>query len=1107
LNADDTEKTRDHPFNPCHQRSNKSKTMNQFKLIFQSIRHYLFANVWLSLAVSVTTAVITGGLLVGDSVKYSLEKAAQLRLGEISHVLTSGDRYFTTSLAEKLVDEGYLLAAAMQQEAVASANGGQLSLNRVNVWGVDPRFAEVSGMATNPFHDASNAVSISQNLARRLNLAPGDELLLTIEKASLIPANAPFVSDEEQTVPFRTTVANILTDEEMGRLNLQTSQTAPLNVFLPLETLNALMDMQQKANVLFFSGDVNKAQLTSAIQQNFQLADASLHLIEAQVTDEWELRSDRVFIEEAIIRAVENSGTDAEPILSYFTNAFRAGEQETPYSFIATLPDEKLGSGEIVINTWLAEDLQVHAGDSLELEYYLIGPLRQLTTEKKSLLIKEIVPIEGYFSDQSLMPHIPGLSDSESCRDWQTGVPVDLKSIRDKDEDYWYEYRGLPKAFVAFSTAQQWWANRYGSVTAFRFPRENLSLEELELRIAEQLDPFALDFQLREVRDEGQLAAQEGTDFSQLFIGLSFFIILTGIILIALLFRFNLEKRAAEIGTLVSLGFSHARIRSIYLLEGLLIVSDGAITGLLLAMGYNKLVFWGLSRVWNDIVRTEVLVTRIDFSTLMIGFLISISVALLTLWFTLNKKLKQSAASLQKRTVGRWRKSRKIMLSIVSFVLLFAGLGLLLNEWLNGSGNLNASLFFIAGAMLLLAVMLFFYRFLLIENRKTGNISTRFLMIRNMRMNRARSLAVVWLLAMGTYVVVSTGLNRKDLFSEAGNKAGGTGAFLFWAETTIPLLHDLNSESYRNEQGFTSAFSTLQMLVADGDDASCLNLNRIANPRILGVDAKQLEGRFALETKMESVNDSAFWEVLRQPGEDYIPAIADQTVIQWGLGKKVGDTLYYRNALGDEVKLLLVAGLKASVFQGNVLIDAQHFLKHFPTSSGSKVFLIDGDIEQQQAIADELTLVYRDHGLELTSAPERLANFMTITNTYLTIFLLLGAMGLLLGTIGLAIVVQRSLLERKAEFALLASLGFKRRTIFRLMVSEYILLMGIGLLTGFVSAVISVFPVIHSTIENVSMGFVLSLMVIIFINGLVWIGLLAAYQLRKMKLIEALRNE
>jgi hypothetical protein len=72
---------------------------------------------------------------------------------------------------------------------------------------------------------------------------------------------------------------------------------------------------------------------------------------------------------------------------------------------------------------------------------------------------------------------------------------------------------------------------------------------------------------------------------------------------------------------------------------------------------------------------------------------------------------------------------------------------------------------------------------------------------------------------------------------------------------------------------------------------------------------------------------------------------------------------------------------------------------------------------------------------------------------------------------------------------------------------EYTLLMLTGLLVGFVTAVVSVYPVIGSKTNNVSLGFVALLMAIIFINGLLWIGLLAALQLRKLKIIEALRNE
>ena len=1081
--------------------------MNQLKLVLRSIKHYLSANIWLALGVAITTAVITGGLIVGDSVKYSLEQAVHLRLGEITHALTSGDRYFTIGLSEKLNESGISSSAALKLEAVATSNGGQLSLNKVNIWGIDGNFSKVAALNSSPLGGGQEGASISQNTATRLNLKVGNDLLLKIEKATLIPANAPFVSAEEQTISLRATVSSILSDKELGRLNLQTSQTAPFNVFIDINQLIQLMELNGKANVLLLSTEKSTIEIESIIQQNFTLEDASLLLTDAAVTDQWELRSDRVFIDDVVMNAVENSGVTYTPILTYFTNYFKVENRETPYSFISTLPDEDLGNDEIVINSWLANDLQAKAGDSIELEYYNIGPLRQLTNESKSFLISRVEPIEGYFADQNLMPQIPGLSDSESCRDWQTGVPVDLKSIRDQDEEYWYNYRGLPKAFVAFSTAQKLWGNRYGSVTAFRFDRNQFSRDELEQIIRDQLDPFTLDFQLRSVKNEGVSAAHHGTDFSQLFLGLSFFILVSGIMLTALLFRFNLEKRSSEIGTLSSLGFSIRKIRSIFLSEGILTATFGAAVGLLLAIGYNKLVFWGLNRVWNDIVRTEVLVTKIEIITLLIGFLISILVAMFTIYFTLNRKLKQSTVTLQKRNANQLSKHTALMLRIIAWIALLYSLGTVFTELFTGNGNLNSGAFFLAGGLLLIAFVLFFYLFLAKYRKGNTTIGLNQLIAQNIRLNRSRSLTVVLLLAIGTYLVVSTGLNRKDLFNNAGDRTSGTGGFLFWAESTVPVLHDLNNPTYRNEQGFSVEFETVQMLVAEGDDASCLNLNRITNPRILGMDAARLEGRFSVQTKLNDVDEANFWPVLQQEFNDCIPAIADQTVIQWGLGKKVGDTLVYQNALGEEVKLLLVAGLNASVFQGNVLIDNQNFLKHFPSSSGTQVFLIDGNQEKEQAIADDLELIYRDFGMELTPATKRLAEFMSITNTYLSIFLVLGALGLLIGTVGLAIVLKRTLLERKAEFALLASLGFKRKTIFRLVISEYILLMGVGLLAGFVTAVISVFPVIRSTIENISMGFVASLMVVIFINGLVWIGLLAAFQLRKMKLIEALRNE
>jgi len=1082
--------------------------MTQFQLIVKSFRHYFKSNLWVALGIAITTAVLAGGLIVGDSVKHSLFQAANLRLGNITHALTSGNRYFTVQLSERLIEQGIESSALLKLEAIASTSGGQLKLNKVNVWGIDDKFTTVTGSNTSTLNTDFSSVSISKNIAQRLNLTINDEILLRITKASLIPANAPFVSDNDQTITYRTKVAQILDETQMGRINLQHSQTAPFNIFMPIDELNRLMDTENKANTILLSTPKNNNEIENAIRLSYSLADAQLSIVEAAATGQWELRSERVFIDDATYAAVQNTGIEYTPILTYFSNYFRLNGEETPYSFISSLPENQLAPDEIIINTWLADDLEAKVGDTLRLGFFEIGPLRELNEHEKIFTIKEIVNIDGYFADQSLMPQIPGLSDAENCRDWNTGVPVKLSAIRDKDEDYWYQYRGLPKAFVSIQTAQELWGNRFGKATAFRFDQFSISEEELTESISEQINPFALDLQLRAVKTESLIAAGQGTDFSQLFLGLSFFILAAGIILTALLFRFNLENRKSEFGTLSSLGFSQQKIQGIYLSEGLIVSLAGASLGLILAIAYNKIVFWALNQVWNDIVRTEVLVAKIVPSTLITGFLISAAVAMITIHFTLRQKMKQQTATLQRRAYANISVKKKRIINTVALLSLIIAIVLVLLQLLGNRQNLNATSFFVAGGLLLMAFILFIFNYL--AKREIANnkrVSIQSMVLQNIRLNRTRSITIAVLLAIGAFLVVSTGLNRKDIFSKANELTGGTGGFMYWMETTVPVLHNLNNPDYRNEQGFSVPFNVVQMQVADGDDASCLNLNRISNPRILGLDAAQLEGRFALQTKIEGVDGQNFWQALTREHENCIPAIADQTVIQWGLGKKVGDTLFYQNALGDEVKLLLVAGLAGSVFQGNVLIDNSYFKANFPTNSGSNVFLIDGNNEDKITIADELKLLYRDFGIELTWAPQRLAEFMSVTNTYLSIFLILGALGLLIGTVGLAIILQRSLIERKAEFALLKSVGFTNFSVFKLVTIEYTMLMLIGLLVGFVTAVVSVYPVIGSETNNVSLSFVALLMATIFVNGLLWIALLAAFQLRKLKIIEALRNE
>ena len=61
------------------------------------------------------------------------------------------------------------------------------------------------------------------------------------------------------------------------------------------------------------------------------------------------------------------------------------------------------------------------------------------------------MPIEGLAADRDLVPEYPGITGSESLADWDPPFPVDLARVRDRDEEYWDQYRTTPKAFITLA--------------------------------------------------------------------------------------------------------------------------------------------------------------------------------------------------------------------------------------------------------------------------------------------------------------------------------------------------------------------------------------------------------------------------------------------------------------------------------------------------------------------------------------------------------------------------------------------------------------------------------------------------------------------------------
>jgi ABC-type antimicrobial peptide transport system permease subunit len=285
----------------------------------------------------------------------------------------------------------------------------------------------------------------------------------------------------------------------------------------------------------------------------------------------------------------------------------------------------------------------------------------------------------------------------------------------------------------------------------------------------------------------------------------------------------------------------------------------------------------------------------------------------------------------------------------------------------------------------------------------------------------------------------------------------------------------------------------------------------VETPPIIGVNPREFErrGAFSFAESIQKEKRQNPWRLLESNSNgdgETIPAIADQSVITWSLHKKIGETILYTDERGREFKLELVGGLKNSIFQGSVLISESIFLQRFPSKSGYKVFLVDAPLGKIEDISEAVKRALRDFGVELVPTGVRLSNFNEVQNTYLSIYLLLGGLGLVVGSFGMGLVVLRNVLERRGELALLRSIGFSRRSVRMLLFIEHSLMFGVGLLCGIFSSIIAVAPILFSRGHEVPYLFLLILCCIIAVNGVLWIYLATIFATRG-SLLNALRNE
>jgi len=1137
--------------------------MTFFRLILLSARHFWKMNVAVACGVAIGTAVLTGALLVGDSMQGSLRDLVLAGLGRIDEVLVA-NHFFREELAGDKSSENVSAPAILYSASLETVDPAPpVRVDQVNLVGCDERFWRL-GAGGPPAPPKIDEVVLNEPVARLLNLSAGDSVLLDLPKTGGIPAESAFGRKRAAVDTMRLKVASVIPAEGLGRFNLRPNQRTPQNAYVSLTTLQRQLQEPDRVNAILRATPVRESSWHP------QLVDYSIH-VESSPQGYIQVTTDQMIfppaIEQALLKQLD--GMDVQPALTYLANSITGGNREVPYSTITAIdfqnkpplgpflstdgsPLPKLSDNQIALNTWAADRLKAHVGDSIHVTYFEPESSFGLVQERSvDLQLAAIVKLEGAAAGRNLTPTVRGLTDKATIEDWDLPFEIKRGRIKSDDDRYWTKYGATPKAFVSLATGRRLWASRFGQTTSLRIrPAANTTAQTLVRRL--DLDPVAQQFIFRPIREQAEKAAQGSTPFGVLFLCFSFFVIAAAVMLVVLLFRLGIEQRAKHVGLLLALGFRPRQITRLLAGEGLLVAIAGSVVGTLVGVGYAALMLLGLRTWWLPAIGTPFLTLHCSWQSPAIGFTSGLLMALAAIWFTAGRigrieprrllagearkaeamlgtrhsvlstqysvRSSQSCDSNPKFQISDFR--FHILYLVLLLLLAFVPAIILLLVKLGDEAQVGA--FFGAGSLSLLSLLTLVY--LQLRRGATGPAVAQGrgnllrIALRNAARNPGRSTLAIGLTASACFLIAAVSVFRVDPTRQSSERTSGSGGFALIGQSQLPIHFDVDTPQGRREIGFDPDQEQLldkcrfyAFRVKPGDEASCLNLYRPQQPRLLGAGKRFIDrDGFGWADAPDMPNP---WEQLspdssRSRDKASMHVVLDQTTAMYALDlwNGRGQEFTIRDAHDHPLELQIAGLLKDSIFQGDLLMGEDDLHRFDPAAVGYRYFLVEAPPDQVTAVQQALQQKLGDYGFVSETTVERLSTLAAVQNTYLATFQSLGGLGLLLGTIGLAVVQWRNVLERRGELALLRAAGFPARMLAILVALENLLLLLLGLGVGWTAALVAVLPHLVGRGPAVPLAMLAEIFAAVLAGGLV-AGLLAMRGVLRTPILAALREE
>jgi len=1065
--------------------------------------------------------------------------------------------------------------------------------NRVNLFGFDQRAWEFLDHSQVPPPETGE-IYLNSRTARQLGAKIGDQVVVSVALPSAVPRDSLLGKKDSTTTQIPFTVSQILS-EDLGasRFGIRPDQQIPLNAFVPLRTLQTALDLEAerpsrdnpqgsfaRVNSLLASSrqphlqtTETAAELTESLHQTLQLKDLDLRIVPQPQYNYLAFESRRMILEPSLVRLGERVAQEqnfrATQVLVYLANRLqnpkRIPAQDSPsqttephpgysmYSTVAGLdlvegnpftaedfvgspPTFPLQSRDVLLNEWLAADLQVNVGDEIDLQYFTVGSRGELPELTEKFTVRGILKLDGRRpSDSGIVPAVKGITDAKRLSDWDQPFEMRFDLITQRDEDYWDKYKATPKIFVPLATAQDLWKSRYGNVTSLLItPHSGLPLDQarqsLESALLKELPLAELGMSFQPLKAQGIEASSGTTDFSGLFFGFSLFLIISASILVSLMFRLGLERRSSEIGLWLAFGSTNRNVRRMFLGEYLAVLLIGGLLGCFAAVGYARLMIYGLTTWWVGAIRTTELKVLVTPQSLFVGFSIALILALVSIIRGLRRQSRlpvrgllsgQTAAELSPE-IQRRRAARAFYFACVTLCLaaglILANLSHLLPaSQAFGGLSWNTVTFFVAGLLILIGMQYFLAWLIaadrIVAVRGSGPSALRRLGLRNAARNRSRTVQTVGLISTATFMIIAVASGQRNPAVELPDKSSGNGGFTLVAESDAPILYDINTEAGRLKLGLNDpdavallkGVTVIPFRMNPGDNASCLNLYQSQLPTILGVPRQMVDrGGFRFVDPPRGNP----WTILDQKHpENAVPVLGDMNTLMYSMHKAVGQAIPVDPRRPDSGNLLISGMLADSIFQGVLAMSEENFLRLFPEQAGYRYFLIEAPVDREQAVSDLLESRLSGFGFDADRVADRLADFLSVQNTYLSTFQTLGGLGLLLGTLGLAAVMLRNVLERQGEIALLQGVGFRRSQLAQLLLWETAALLLWGLISGTLAALCAMLPHLIGTGSAVPWASGSLTLLLVFIAGILssWLAIRAVYRIPVLQTLRAER--